>query len=117
MKNLLTLTLPGSDGRRPEILPPENIPTLAQEGPFSFGGIMEWILAVTFIIIILATFGYLIYGGFMWMTSQGDKQKVESARKIITYSIVGLIVSLSSIVIVRAIGIAFGADLLNPFGK
>ncbi len=39
-------------------------------------------LAVIFIILI-------IYGGFMWMTAQGNEGKVETAKKIIIRSVIG----------------------------
>lgn len=37
-----------------------------------------------------------IYGGFLWMTAAGDESKVESARKMITAAIIGLIIIVSA---------------------
>ena len=37
-----------------------------------------------------------IYGGFLWMTAAGDESKVESARKMITAAIIGLIIVVSA---------------------
>lgn len=37
-----------------------------------------------------------IYGGFLWMTAAGDEGKVESAKKMITAAIIGLIIIVSA---------------------
>ncbi|MFH0840407.1 MAG: hypothetical protein V1865_00260 [bacterium] len=42
-------------------------------------------LGVLFVILI-------IYAGFLWMTSSGDKEKVDKSTKIIMASIIGLII-------------------------
>ena len=34
----------------------------------------------------------LVYGGFLWMTSYGDKTKVEKAKDLITSAVIGLII-------------------------
>ncbi|OIO18951.1 MAG: hypothetical protein COY69_01845 [Candidatus Magasanikbacteria bacterium CG_4_10_14_0_8_um_filter_32_14] len=44
---------------------------------------------------LLATV-YLIYGGFLYMTSSGDATKVTSASKIMLYSAIGLFIILAS---------------------
>lgn len=35
---------------------------------------------------------YLIYGGFLWMTAQGDEKKVDKARSLIKNAIVGVVI-------------------------
>ncbi|OGY41259.1 MAG: hypothetical protein A2Y67_02265 [Candidatus Buchananbacteria bacterium RBG_13_39_9] len=34
----------------------------------------------------------IIYGGFMWMISRGEDDKVKKARNIIVYAVIGLII-------------------------
>lgn len=52
----------------------------------TIGNIISVVLGlVGFIFIIL-----VIYGGFLWMTASGDEKKVEKARGIITYAVIGL---------------------------
>jgi len=48
--------------------------------------------AVTVALIIagILIFIYLVWGGLQWMTSGGDKQKVEDARSKITNALIGL---------------------------
>ncbi len=51
-------------------------------------------IAISFAIIVaaLAFFFMLIIGGIKWITSGGDKGKVESARSQITAALIGLVV-------------------------
>ncbi len=47
------------------------------------------LLGVIFLILV-------IYGGFLWMTAAGDEGKVDSAKKIITAAVIGLVIILSA---------------------
>jgi len=52
-----------------------------------------------FVSILLSVLGVLftvliVYAGFLWMTASGDETKVEKAKKIISSSIIGLIIIL-----------------------
>ncbi len=51
----------------------------------SFIQILLSFLGVVFLILI-------IYGGFLWMTARGNEQQVESAKKIITNSVIGTVI-------------------------
>ncbi len=48
----------------------------------------------------VAFLGFMIYAGITWMTAQGNEQKVEKAKNIITESIVGLIIVMAAYAIV-----------------
>jgi len=39
---------------------------------------------------------YLLYGGFLWMTAQGDGKQVDKARQLITNTIIGLVIIVSA---------------------
>jgi len=52
--------------------------------------------------VILSLF-YLIWGGIDWVMSEGDKQKLQSARQKIVFSIVGLTVAFLSFFIINLI--------------
>ncbi len=41
-----------------------------------------------------------VYGGVMWLTSQGSEEKIEKGKKILIWAIVGLVVILTSYVAV-----------------
>ncbi len=70
-----------------------------------------------FIIITITALIFLIWGGISWIMSQGDKSKVESARKRITYAIIGLIVAFASYMIINTVGTFFGVKVLNLPGS
>ena len=56
-------------------------------------------LAVAGLIAVL----FLIIGGFRYITSAGNEETAEQAKKIITNSIIGIVVIILSFVIVRVI--------------
>lgn len=70
-----------------------------------------------FIIVTVTALIFLIWGGISWIMSQGDKSKVEGARKRITYAIIGLIVAFASFMIINTVGTFFGVKLLNIPGR
>lgn len=59
-------------------------------------------LAVAGLVAVL----FLIIGGFRYVTSAGNEEAGESAKKIITNSIIGIVVIILSFVIVRVISSA-----------
>ena len=42
----------------------------------------------------LATIGFIVYGGFLYMTTQGEVSRLESAKKTIQSAVIGLIIAL-----------------------
>lgn len=70
---------------------------------------------MTIIAIIWFVFIFML-GAIGIITSGGDKNSNESARKKITSGVIGLVVTIFGILIVRFIGKLFGLDLLD-FGE
>lgn len=57
----------------------------------------------------------IIYGGIMYITSKGDQAKIDTAKKTLTYAIVGLIIIFFSFFIVGLISTLTGvAQIKNP---
>lgn len=54
-------------------------------------------------LVAYAAVGYIIYGGFKYLTAAGDPNRITSGRKIITNALIGLILSFMSIAIVRLV--------------
>lgn len=52
--------------------------------------IVQWILALLGLIAVVL----ILYGGFVWMTAAGNEDRVDTAKKIITSAVVGLVVVL-----------------------
>lgn len=63
--------------------------------------VINSIITILFGIAILIALIYLIYGGYKWITSGGDKQAVTSARDHIIAAIVGLLLVLLSYLIIN----------------
>lgn len=57
---------------------------------------------------------YLLIGGIRWISSGGDKAKLEEASAQITQAITGMIILAATIAITTLIGNALGLDILNP---
>jgi len=60
---------------------------------------------------IVAVF-MVMYGGFKFLTSQGDPAKLDSARKTLIYSVIGLLLIIFSYYIVALIGNLTGVKQL-----
>ncbi len=72
------------------------------------GGIIGTVLTFLLIAAVIIALFYLVYGGIRWITSGGDKGKVDEARKHIVAAIVGLIVAFVAYFIVQIVLSAFG---------
>ena len=64
-------------------------------------------------LLFLVVMGFLIYGGYFWMTSMGNEEKIKKSKQILTSAIVGLIVVLLSISIVNFVSDAIGVTPQN----
>lgn len=58
--------------------------------------VIQWALGFLGLISV----GMIIFGGFMWMTSAGNEQRVEKGREIIKWAVIGLVVVMLSWAIV-----------------
>ncbi len=60
---------------------------------------------------LLLAFVFLVYGGFLWLVAGGDDQKIAQAKKTITYSLLGLVVLVGSMIILKAVEVITGVPL------
>lgn len=71
-----------------------------------FDSITEiWMVVANSIVILIRISGllaviFIIYGGFRYITSQGEPDSLQVAKNIITYAIVGLVVAILASTIV-----------------
>lgn len=79
------------------LTPPKNV---VNSNAVSISSFVGFIINMLIIIAIVASLIFLIYGGIKWIISGGDKEKVETARKTVVSSIIGLVVVLLSWVII-----------------
>lgn len=67
--------------------------TVSAEGATAgFGNLLSGLLSFLMTIGVIITLLYLLWGGLEWITSGGDKSKLEKARSRITSAVIGLIV-------------------------
>lgn len=67
---------------------------------------LVWVVAIVF----------FVYGGLLFITSAGDKNKAETAKTALTNGLIGLVIVLGVNVIVSIISRLFsgGTDFVNP---
>src|SRR3989338_4772227 len=66
--------------------------------------------------IIVAGFlsgGFIFYGGISFILSGGAEDKIKQAVSTIRYAIIGLVVTMFSVVIVAFVGRAMGLDVIQ----
>ncbi len=68
---------------------------------------------IIFIIAGVAVLFMLMAGAFQWITSGGDKEAVEKARKRIIAAMIGLAILALSLVIVRVLGQILNINILG----
>lgn len=113
MPKYLTFTIPGFDGDTQTIDAPGVIP----QGGIESGGkgataLQNGIVILLMGITVLSLF-FLIWGGIKWITSEGDKTKLDAARKTLIYALVGLVLAFLSFFIVNFVGGFFNISLLG----
>ena len=69
----------------------------------SISGVIGPFINLIFIIATIAALLYLIFGGFKWLTSGGDKGAVTAAREHIVAAIIGLVIIFLSYFILQII--------------
>lgn len=88
-----------------------NVPSLRCI-PVVFGNLVSAALAFVGTVAVFL----IVYGGIQLVTSGGDPKKVQGARQIITYSIIGLVIVLSSFAIIYFISYTTGVKCITQFG-
>jgi len=74
------------------------------------GGILEVVLNWFLMLIgILAVLAFVI-AGIMYITAAGDETRIDTAKKTMTYAIIGLVVALIGLLIVRLVAYMVGAE-------
>lgn len=91
--------------------PVNHIPTLACV-PILFQNVVSIALSAVGIVALFL----IMWGGVKFILSRGDAKQAQSARQIITYAIIGLIIVVSSFFIVNFIANVTGTTCIKEFG-
>ena len=65
--------------------------------------VLNFLLSIVGVISIIM----MVVGGIMYLFSGGSENKIETGKKIVVFSIIGLTVALASLILVRQIGLFF----------
>lgn len=91
------------------------LPTPMQKlsGSEFFNKMFSVLIQLSFAIGSVVFFYMLIFGAIRWITSSGDKGKLEAAQKQITSALVGLVILLLIFAIINLIETLFGISILT----
>lgn len=107
----LTIESPVQGEGAIKINPPGGLPS-GGFGDNTANNLIGWGLTALLVGGTLLALAYLIWGGVQWITSGGDKSKIQAARNKMTYAIIGLVIAFLSFFIVTLIGGFFQVNLL-----
>lgn len=68
-------------------------------------------IAYSILIAFVLAVGYILWGGFKFIFSGGDDNKVKQAMGTIRHAIIGLIIVIGAVFIVYIVGQFFGMDI------
>ena len=109
MTNLLALSIGGVS-----IQAPPAIPTGGLAKAYLYGSNVILLAYVVFTIVALF---FLLWGGIRWITSSGDKTKVQAARNTLIYATIGLIIIFLSYFIINIITTIFNVQSVTTLPK
>lgn len=77
------------------------------------------ILSVTIGVMTIVAFIWFLFtmfiGAISWLSSGGDKAKLQEAQKKISTGVIGLVIVISAMFLIKIIGTIFGIDILNIY--
>lgn len=84
-----------------------------QSGIGSIADIVNAALPIVYGVSGIALFGYFIYGGFTWLTSAGDPEKLRKAQDTMVNAAIGVGIVILAYFATRVIGGLIGIPLLT----
>lgn len=90
-----------------KIQPPDALKGLIQKDPTGAGGISLFLSNLVALIYSLAAIVLIfmfIAGAFEWLTSGGDKEKLESARRKLINAVIGIMLFAVAFAIIQVLG-------------
>ncbi len=90
-----------------KIIPPDAIKGLLKGDPTGAGGISKFfnnLVSLIYVTAAIVLVFMLLWGAWDWLTSEGDKEKLESAKKKLINAIVGIILFAVAFALLRILG-------------
>jgi hypothetical protein len=111
----IALQIPGANGAAQNFVGPKNIPTGG--GPLALASIIGTALELAVMVAVISCLFMFIWGGFDYLVSEGDKQKVAKARQRLAMAVIGLIVIFMSFFIINTIYAFFFGSAVDFLGS
>lgn len=106
---ILALTIK-NNGQDWIITPPNGVPG----GEPGMGEIIiKTGINILLVVAVLLALFFLVWGGLDYISSEGKKDKIERAKKKITFAVLGLLIVFGAFFIVTFVGNIFGTNLLG----
>jgi hypothetical protein len=109
----LAVAFPAFAGTNVETCPKGQFGTLCKLDATKIGSVISGVVTILLIAATIIALFFLIFGGIRWVTSGGDKAKVESARNTIIAAIIGLVIAFLAYFILTLVLSFFGLSLTN----
>ena len=77
-------------------------------------GVITSILTYAMGAIGVVSILFIVYGAFVYITAMGDTKKTDTAKQILTYAVIGLVVAIASFAIVRTVELIFFTSAVPP---
>ena len=83
--------------------------TARQEIGKRIADIVTWVMGFIGAIAI----GFIVYGGITYVTSAGNEKRIQQAKQIILYAVVGFVIAILAVVIINIVGKVAGGTPVN----
>lgn len=90
---------------------PSNLPGQFENSTTTASGLIGKILGIVLGIVGLIAVLFLVWGGFQYITSAGDEEKVEKAKGTMINALIGVVVVLLAYALVRIVANAVGGSV------
>ena len=89
------------------ITPPQTLQRFIGGDPTAAGAIgklLTNIIALFYIVAVVVLIFMLLWGAWDWMTSEGDKEKIQSAQRKLVNALIGILLFAVAFAIIQVLG-------------
>jgi len=87
------------------ITPPGQVGSIAE--------IVNKVMPIVYGLVGVGLFGLFVYGGFLWLTSTGEPEKVKKAMDTMVNAVIGTVIIVFAYLAVRIVGGVLGFSLFG----
>lgn len=118
MHSQVALLIPDESGAPTQLNAPKGLPQVLQgDMSVSEKPVMQLAINLLFWFVVIAAVLMIMYSGIRMITSGGDSQKLMSAKKVLLYSVIGLVVASGAYFIVNTVIFVLGGNSNFFFGR